>query len=218
MSLSYKIKEQRKNKISIASAQIRDRPQLDNADNCGPRVVFGNVEAAGCSIVNDRVLKEMLKAAMEVCKSAFLPAIAAVFCTARSQQIAQELGFEKYNEIYYVRYLIDDEVVFADAGKGNHGAVLMALRIPGVVEPEPERKEAAPRGRGEPFQVFRGVQIKGIEYEKGKVPGFKRNSRKKLRGDDSTNCSRFLGRGKFTAFCATKRDRRQFVWTKRSSN
>ncbi|XP_052751026.1 uncharacterized protein LOC128200732 [Galleria mellonella] len=80
------------------------------------------------------IAKEMLKAAIPLAASANVPAIAGVFTTARSQQIAEELGFEKFNEIYYIRYLIDEQIVFCDTGLGNYGAALMGYRIPNVEE------------------------------------------------------------------------------------
>ncbi|KAF9423673.1 hypothetical protein HW555_000999 [Spodoptera exigua] len=78
--------------------------------------------------------KQMLKAAMALSASAGVAGIAGIFTTARLHTIAQELGFEKLNEIYYVRYLIDGEIVFWDTGLGNYGAAIMALRIPNVEE------------------------------------------------------------------------------------
>ncbi|XP_049706318.1 uncharacterized protein LOC126056625 [Helicoverpa armigera] len=81
------------------------------------------------------IAKEMLKAAMSLSSSASVAAIAGIFTTARSQTIAQELGFTKLNEIYYVRYLLDGEIVFYDTGLGNYGAAIMAYRIPNVDEP-----------------------------------------------------------------------------------
>ncbi|CAH0714953.1 unnamed protein product, partial [Brenthis ino] len=81
------------------------------------------------------IAKEMLKAAIALSESANVPAVTGIFTTSRGQQITEELGFEKYNELYYVRYLIDDEIVFCDTGMGNYGAALMAYRIPSVEEP-----------------------------------------------------------------------------------
>ncbi|XP_075985862.1 uncharacterized protein LOC142982990 [Anticarsia gemmatalis] len=78
--------------------------------------------------------KEMLKAAMLLSASANVPAIAGIFTTSRLHVIAEELGFVKLNEIYYVRYLIDGEVLFWDTGLGNYGAAIMAYRIPDVIE------------------------------------------------------------------------------------
>lgn len=42
--------------------------------------------------------------------TANVPAIAGIMTSGRLQQIADELGFTKCNEIYYVRYLIDEKV------------------------------------------------------------------------------------------------------------
>ncbi|KAL0810862.1 hypothetical protein ABMA28_010166 [Loxostege sticticalis] len=80
------------------------------------------------------IAKEMLKSAFGLAASANVPAIAGIFTTGRSQQIATEIGFEKFNEIYYIRYLIDDQIVFWDTGLGNYGAALMGYRIPDVEE------------------------------------------------------------------------------------
>ncbi|KAJ8708399.1 hypothetical protein PYW07_010524 [Mythimna separata] len=80
--------------------------------------------------------KELLKAAIALSSSANVPAIAGIFTTARLQTIATELGFHKLNEIYYIRYLIDGEIVFYDTGLGNYGAAMMAYRIPNVDEPQ----------------------------------------------------------------------------------
>lgn len=52
----------------------------------------------------------MLKAAIGLSESANVPAISGIFTTGRGQQIAEELGFEKFNELYYIRYIINDEV------------------------------------------------------------------------------------------------------------
>ncbi|XP_026735962.1 uncharacterized protein LOC113499629 [Trichoplusia ni] len=81
------------------------------------------------------IAKEMLKAAMSLSANASVAALAGIFTTARSQTIAEELGFIKLNEIHYIRYLIDREIVFWDTGLGNYGAAIMAHRIPTVDEP-----------------------------------------------------------------------------------
>lgn len=52
----------------------------------------------------------MLKAAFLLAASANIPAVAGIFTTGNMHRKAEELGFEKLNEIYYVRYLINDEV------------------------------------------------------------------------------------------------------------
>uniref|UniRef100_A0A2H1VYK7 SFRICE_017195 n=1 Tax=Spodoptera frugiperda TaxID=7108 RepID=A0A2H1VYK7_SPOFR len=80
------------------------------------------------------IAKEMLKAATLLSASAGVAGICGIFTTARLHTVAQELGFTKLNEIYYVRYLIDGEIVFWDTGLGNYGAAIMALRIPNVEE------------------------------------------------------------------------------------
>ncbi|VVC98334.1 unnamed protein product, partial [Leptidea sinapis] len=71
--------------------------------------------------------KELLKAAIALCESASVPAITGLFFTARGQQIAEELGFQKFHEIYYI--------VFWDTGLGNYGCALMGYRLPSVEEP-----------------------------------------------------------------------------------
>ncbi|CAG4945076.1 unnamed protein product [Parnassius apollo] len=88
---------------------------------------------------------EMLKAAIALASSANVPAIAGIFTTSRGQVIAEKLGFVKYNEIYYIRYLIDDKIVFTDTGLGNYGAAFMAYRIPDVEEPQDEQAQRSSR-------------------------------------------------------------------------
>ncbi|XP_023937309.2 uncharacterized protein LOC112045381 [Bicyclus anynana] len=89
--------------------------------------------------------KEMLKAAISLSINANVPAISGIFTTARGQQVADELGFEKFHELHYVRYVIDEEIVFWDTGLGNYGAALMAYRIPSVEEPEEVQTQASSR-------------------------------------------------------------------------
>ncbi|CAH2268348.1 uncharacterized protein LOC120625317 [Pararge aegeria] len=89
--------------------------------------------------------KEMLKAAIALSENANVPAISGIFTTARGHQMADELGFEKFNELFYVRYLIDNEIVFWDTGLGNYGAALMAYRIPSVEEPQEIQTQASSR-------------------------------------------------------------------------
>ncbi|KOB76101.1 Uncharacterized protein OBRU01_04361 [Operophtera brumata] len=81
------------------------------------------------------IAKEMLLAAYKLAASAFVPAICGIFTTGHTQKIAEDIGFKKLNEIYYIRYLIDELIVFWDTGLGNYGAALMAYRIPDVDEP-----------------------------------------------------------------------------------
>ncbi|CAK1547678.1 unnamed protein product [Leptosia nina] len=91
------------------------------------------------------VSKDMLKAAISLSTAANVPAIAGIFTTGRGQQIADELGFVKFNEIYYIRYLIDDQIVFWDTGLGNYGAALMGYRVPSVEEPEEIQPQTSSR-------------------------------------------------------------------------
>ncbi|XP_053620324.1 uncharacterized protein LOC128680879 isoform X1 [Plodia interpunctella] len=91
------------------------------------------------------IAKEMLKAAILLCANANVPAITGIFTTSRAQTVAEELGFEKYNEIYYIRYLIDEKIVFHDAGLGNYGAALMGFRIPDVHEQVEAKKQQSSR-------------------------------------------------------------------------
>lgn len=56
------------------------------------------------------IAKEMLKAAESLSRAANVPALAGIFTTNRLQVVAKELGYEKQNEIYYIRYLVDGEV------------------------------------------------------------------------------------------------------------
>ncbi|XP_069355575.1 uncharacterized protein [Maniola hyperantus] len=91
------------------------------------------------------IANDMLKAAIALSVNANVPAISGIFTTARGQQMAEELGFEKFNELYYVRYLIDDQVVFCDTGLGNYGAALMAYRIPSVEEAAEIQTQASSR-------------------------------------------------------------------------
>ncbi|XP_028031234.1 uncharacterized protein LOC114243815 [Bombyx mandarina] len=82
------------------------------------------------------IAKELIKAAIALSASANVPAVSGIFTTGRLQQIADELGFKKLNEIYYIRYLVDNQMVFCDTGEGNYGAALMVYRIPDVEEPQ----------------------------------------------------------------------------------
>ncbi|XP_063631926.1 uncharacterized protein LOC134803147 [Cydia splendana] len=79
-------------------------------------------------------MKEMLTAAIDLCVNAHIPAISGIFTTSRLHQVAEEIGFRKYHEIYYKDYKVDDKVAFEDVGIGNHGSALMAYRIPNVEE------------------------------------------------------------------------------------
>ncbi|XP_063373384.1 uncharacterized protein LOC134661307 [Cydia amplana] len=92
---------------------------------------------------------ELLKATFPLAASGFIPAVTGIISTGHMQKEAEKLGFQKFNEIYYVRYLIDDEILFWDTGLGNYGAALMGYRLPDVEE-IPELQTA----RSSRFQVI----------------------------------------------------------------
>ncbi|XP_068624000.1 uncharacterized protein [Battus philenor] len=94
---------------------------------------------------------DMLKAAIALATSANVPAIAGILTSTRGQVIAQKLRFVKYNEIYYIRYLIDNEIAFFDTGLGNYGAALMGYRIPDVEEPEEIKPQRSSRFNIQPI-------------------------------------------------------------------
>ncbi|CAH2058106.1 unnamed protein product, partial [Iphiclides podalirius] len=96
--------------------------------------------------------RDMLKAAVALAYSANVPAIAGIFTTSRGQAVAEEIGFVKFNEIYYVRYLIDDQIAFFDTGLGNYGAAIMAYRIPDVYEPPEVQSQRSSRFNLQPMQ------------------------------------------------------------------
>ncbi|KPI97720.1 hypothetical protein RR46_02395 [Papilio xuthus] len=77
--------------------------------------------------------KELLKSAMLLAASAHVPAISGIFLSQCSQNLAKELGFVKFNEIYYNKYFINDQVLFTGTDE-NNSAALMAYRIPDVEE------------------------------------------------------------------------------------
>ncbi|KAI8423625.1 hypothetical protein MSG28_012687 [Choristoneura fumiferana] len=56
-------------------------------------------------------MKEMLKSAILLCAGAHVPGISGIFTTCRQQQIAEELGFQKYHEIFYDKYKVEDETI-----------------------------------------------------------------------------------------------------------
>ncbi|CAG9122281.1 unnamed protein product [Plutella xylostella] len=89
--------------------------------------------------------KLMLKAAIELTKSAGVPAAAGIFTTGRGQAIADQLGFQKFNEVYYSRYLVDENVRFW-MGELMLKAALELSASAGV----PPRPASAPRAAARP--------------------------------------------------------------------
>ncbi|XP_014358841.2 uncharacterized protein LOC106711123 [Papilio machaon] len=77
--------------------------------------------------------KELIKSAISLATSAHVPAISGIFTSQRSQNLAAELGFVKFNEIYYNKYFTNDQVLFTDTDEDS-SAALMAYRIPDVEE------------------------------------------------------------------------------------
>ncbi|XP_068623999.1 uncharacterized protein [Battus philenor] len=96
------------------------------------------------------IAKEMLKSALSLAASAHVPAISGIFTACGNQRIAEELGFIKFNEIPYNKYLSDDQVLFTDTEK-NHSAALMALRIAYVRETEELQTQQTSRFNIEPI-------------------------------------------------------------------
>ncbi|CAB3225916.1 unnamed protein product [Arctia plantaginis] len=112
------------------------------------------------------IAKEMLKAAETLSRSANVPALAGIFTTNRLQVVAEELGYKKLNEIYYIRYLVDGEIVFWDTGLGNYGAAIMACRIPDINEPEEPKVEHSSRFTLQPIDdEVDGEVVEGIDEE-----------------------------------------------------
>lgn len=87
------------------------------------------------------IAKELLRAGIQQTASASIAAIAGIFTAGRIQTLAAQLGFNKLNEVYYSRYLVDEKLVFYDTGQGNYGGALMAFRIPDVEEPPDVQRE-----------------------------------------------------------------------------
>jgi len=66
---------------------------------------------------------------MEVATTLNLPAVGAVFTSGFYQSLAHDLGFRLISKIRYGRWIVDDEIVFHDPGKGNYSAAFMGIRI-----------------------------------------------------------------------------------------
>jgi len=80
----------------------------------------------------------LLKTCIELTSSLNLPAIGAVFSSGTSQSLALSLGFHYISKIHYSRWLINDEIVFDDPGRGNYSAAFMGMHI----ESETSRESA----------------------------------------------------------------------------
>lgn len=72
----------------------------------------------------------LLRACVQVASTLDIPAIGGVFTSGLSQSLALKLGFRLITEIRYSRWVVNERVVFDDAGKGNYSAAFMGMRIP----------------------------------------------------------------------------------------
>lgn len=71
----------------------------------------------------------LLKTSMETASAMSIPAVGGIFTSGASQTMADRLGFRLISEIRYGRWIVDNEIVFDDPGRGNYSAAFMALRI-----------------------------------------------------------------------------------------
>ncbi|CAG5043896.1 unnamed protein product [Parnassius apollo] len=99
------------------------------------------------------LVKKMLKSAISLSASANVPAIAGIFTAQRLQDIAEELGFVKLNEILYKNFVINDKVIFTQTGVNNHAAAFMAYRIPNIQETQEMQTQQIPRFNIAPCNV-----------------------------------------------------------------
>lgn len=72
----------------------------------------------------------LLRTCFRVASNLNQPAIAGVFTSGHAQSLTLRLGFRLVSEIRYSRWVVNNEVVFDDPGKGNYSAAFMGMRIP----------------------------------------------------------------------------------------
>lgn len=72
----------------------------------------------------------LLKACIEVAPTFDMQAIGGIFTSGLSQSLALKLGFRLISEIRYSRWVIDNQIVFDDPGKGNYSAAFMGMKMP----------------------------------------------------------------------------------------
>lgn len=72
----------------------------------------------------------LLETCVQVASTLDAPAIGGVFTSAAGQSLAAKLGFANISEIRYSRWIVNEEVVFDDPGRGNYSAAFMGMRIP----------------------------------------------------------------------------------------
>lgn len=67
----------------------------------------------------------LLNACVHVALSLKMPAIGGIFTCGISQTRARSVGFQLLSEIRYSLWLVNEQVVFDDPGRGNYSAALM---------------------------------------------------------------------------------------------
>ena len=67
----------------------------------------------------------LLNACVQVALSLKMPAIGGIFTCGVSQTRARSVGFQLLSEIRYGLWLVNEQVVFDDPGRGNYSAALM---------------------------------------------------------------------------------------------
>ncbi|KAG7212177.1 hypothetical protein KM043_012517 [Ampulex compressa] len=72
----------------------------------------------------------LLKNCVRVATTLNMPAIGGIFTSGLSQTMAANQGFEILSEIRYSRWIINDEVIFDDPGRGNYSAAFMGMLLP----------------------------------------------------------------------------------------
>jgi N-acetylglutamate synthase-like GNAT family acetyltransferase len=71
----------------------------------------------------------LLKACINVASTLDISAIGGVFTSGLSQSLALKLGFRLVSEIRYSRWIVDDQVIFDDPGKGNYSIAFMGMPL-----------------------------------------------------------------------------------------
>ncbi|XP_029174494.1 uncharacterized protein LOC114943073 [Nylanderia fulva] len=71
----------------------------------------------------------LLNACIRIASTLNMTAIGGIFTSGRSQSLALKLGLHLISEIRYSRWVVDDQVMFDDTGKGNYSAAFMGIRI-----------------------------------------------------------------------------------------
>lgn len=71
----------------------------------------------------------LLNACVQVALSLKMPAIGGIFTCGVSQTRARSVGFHLLSEIRYSLWLVNEQVVFDDPGRGNYSAAVMGKLI-----------------------------------------------------------------------------------------